>query len=53
MIKKNREKTIEKLSEARKLPLEHKFNSHENCIAYWCFKTRALEEGNTYNKKED
>ena len=30
MIKKNREKTIEKLSEASKIPLEHIFNSHDN-----------------------
>ena len=29
--------------------LEHMFNSHDNCIAQWCFKTRASEEGNTYN----
>ena len=33
MIKKNREKTIEDLSEASKIPLEHMFNSHDNCSA--------------------
>ena len=49
MIKKNREKTIEELSEASKVPLEHMFKSHANCSAEWCFKTRASEEGNTYN----
>ena len=32
-IKKNREKTIEDLSEASKVPLEHMFNSHDNCSA--------------------
>ena len=36
MIKKNREKTIEKLSEASKVPLEHMFNSHANYSAEWC-----------------
>ena len=39
------------MSEANKVPLEHMFNSHENCSAEWCFKTRASEEGNTYNNK--
>ena len=52
MIKKNREKTIEELSEASKFPLEHMFNSHANCSAEWCFKTRASEEGKTYNEIE-
>ena len=40
MIKNNREKTIEYLSEASKVPLEHMFNSHANFSAEWCFKTR-------------
>ena len=53
MIKKNREKTIEKLSEASKVPLEHMFNSHANCSAEWYFKTRSSEEGNTYNKRDN
>ena len=53
MIKKNREKTIEELSAARKVPLEHMFNCHENCSAEWCFKTGASEEGKTYNNKDD
>ena len=53
MIKKNRVKTTEELSEASKVPLEHMFNSHENCSAEWCFKTRASEEGNTYNDKDN
>ena len=43
MIKKNREKTIEELSAASKVPLEHMFKCHENCSAEWCFKTRASE----------
>ena len=29
------------------------FNNHDNCSAEWCFKTRASEEGNTYNDKDD
>ena len=44
MIKNNREKTIEELSAASKVPLEHMFNCHENCSAEWYFKTRASEE---------
>ena len=52
MIKKNREKTIDELSAASKVPLEHTFNCHENCSAEWCFKTRASEEGKTYNDKD-
>ena len=52
MIKKDREKTIEELSAASKVPLEHMFNYHENCSAEWCFKTRASEEGKTYNGKD-
>ena len=52
MIKNNRRKNNE-LSEANKVLLEHMFNSHDNCIAYWCFKTRASEEGNTYNEIDD
>ena len=53
MINKNREKTIEALSEASKVPLEHMFNSHANCSAEWCFKTRSSEEGKTYNTRDD
>ena len=53
MIKKNREKTTEELSEASKVPLEHMFNSHDNCNAGWCFKTRASEEGKTYNERDN
>ena len=41
------------MSEASKVPLKHMFNSHENCSAEWCFKTRASEEGKAYNDKED
>ena len=41
MIKKNREKEIEELSEASKIPLGHMFNGHDNCSLEWCFKTRA------------
>ena len=51
--KKNREKTIEEFSEASKVPLGHMFNSHDNCSAEWCFKTRASEEVKTYNNKDD
>ena len=53
MIKKNRETIIEDLSEASKVPLEQMFNSHANCSAEWCFKTRASEEGKTYNERDD
>ena len=53
MIKNNREEKIEEFSEASKVPLEHMFNSHNNCIAGWLFKTRASEEGNTYNEIDD
>ena len=51
-IKKNRGK-IEELSEASKVPLEHIFNSNASCIAEWCFKTRAPEEGKKYNDKDN
>ena len=53
MIKKNREKTIEELSEASKIPLEHMFNIHNNCSSEWCFKTRASEEGKIYEKDDE
>ena len=53
MTKNNREKTIEELSEASKITPEHMFNSHANSIAEWRFKTRASEEGNTYNETDD
>ena len=51
--KKEQVKTIQELIEAGKVPLEHMFNSHDNCIAEWYFKTRASEEGNTYNEIDD
>ena len=38
---------------ASKVPLKHMFNSHANCSAEWCFKTRASEEGKTYNERDD
>ena len=44
---------FEELSEAGKVPLEHMFNSRDNCSAEWCFKTRASEEGNTYNETDE
>ena len=50
--KKEQGKTIEELSEASKVPLEHMFNNHDNCSAEWYFKTRASEEVNTYNDKD-
>ena len=53
MIKNNREKTIEELSESSKVPLENMFNSHDNCSAEWCFKTRASEKVKTYNDKDE
>ena len=53
MIKDNREKTTEELSEASKVSLEHMFNSHDNCNAEWCFKTITSEEGKTYNDEDD
>ena len=52
MIKKNREKTIEELSEASKVPLKHMFNSHANYSEEWCFNKRSSEEGKTYNKRD-
>ena len=52
MMKNNREKTIEELSEASKVPLEHMSNSHDNCSTYWCFKTREPEEGKTSNETD-
>ena len=39
------------MSEASKVPLEHMFNSRDNCSAEWCFKTRASEERKTYTDK--
>ena len=53
MIKKNREKTVEELSEGNKVPLKKMFNSHENCSVEWCFKKRASEEGKLYNDRDD
>ena len=53
MKNNNRGETIEELSEASKVSLEHIFNSHDNCSAYWCFKTRASDEVNTYNETDD
>ena len=50
--KNNREKTIEQLSEASKVPLEHMFKNNYNCSGEWYFKTRASEEVNTYNNKD-
>ena len=41
------------MSESSKVPLEHMFKSHEKCSAEWCFKTRASEEGKTYNNKDE
>ena len=49
--KEEKGKKIEELSEASKTPLEHMFNSHDNCNAECCFKTRASEEGKTYNER--
>ena len=39
--------------EASKIPLEQMFKSHDNCSAKWCFKTRASEEENKYNERDD
>ena len=41
------------MSEATKVPLENTFNSRDNCSAECCFKTRASEEGKTYNETDD
>ena len=51
--KEEQRKKIEELSEASKIPLEHMFNSHDNCSSEWCFKTRAPEEGKTYNERDN
>ena len=53
MIKKNRKKTIEELSEVSNFTLKYMFNSHDNWSLEWCFKTRESEEVNTYNNKDD
>ena len=53
MIKYNRGKTIEELSDASMVSLENIFNNNDNCSTEWCFKTRSREEGNTYNDKEN
>ena len=52
MIKNNREKTIEELSEASKVPLEHMLNSNANCSAEWFFKKRSSEVGKACNYKD-
>ena len=44
---------IEELSEASKVTLEHMFDNIENCSVELWFKTRASEERNTYNDKDD
>ena len=44
---------IEELSEASKVPLKHMLKIHDNCSAEWCFKTRATEEGKTYNERDN
>ena len=50
---KNKTKTILELSEAREVTLEHMFNSNENISVEWCFNTRAPEEGEICNDKND
>ena len=35
MMKNNRGKNLEELQQARKVPLEHMFNSHDKCGAEW------------------
>ena len=44
---------FKELSEASKVPLEQTFKSNDNCSSEWCFKTRASEEGKTYNERDD
>ena len=51
--KEEQGKTTEELSEAGKVPIEHMFNSIDNCSAEWCFKTRESGEVKTYNKKDN
>ena len=53
MMKMNRGKTIEELSEASKVPIEQMFNNNGKCSAEWWFKKRAPEEGKIYNNKYD
>ena len=45
--------TIEYLSEASKVTIEHMFNNHDNYSSEWYFKTRAPEEGNKYYDKDN
>ena len=42
MIKNNRNRSLEELLQASKVPLEHMFKNHGKCSAEWCFNTRAL-----------
>ena len=51
MIKKNRNKSLEKLREASKVPLEHMFNNHDNFREELLFKTRTSVEVKEHNEK--
>ena len=44
---------LEELQQTSKVPLEHMFNNHVKCSDEWFFNTRALEEGNEYNNKDN
>ena len=43
MINKNRNKYLEDLQQASKVPLEHMFNNNGKCIAERCFNTISSE----------
>ena len=53
MIQKNRNKILEELRQASKVPLVHMFINHVKCSAEWCFNTRASEECKEYNYKDN
>ena len=37
MINNNRNKSLDELRHASKVPFKHMFNSHDNCSVEWCF----------------
>ena len=53
MINNNRNKSLDKLREASKVPLEHMFKNHEHCSTASCFKIRASVEVKEQNDKDN
>ena len=52
-IEKNRNKVLERLQQASKVPLEHMLNNHDNFSTDWCFKKNELADGKEYKDKDD